>query len=81
MIGITGSTGKTSTKDILLALLGPPFGGAVHASRANYNTEIGLPLAVLEAEPGTRAARARDGDARAGSDPRAGARSRRPTSA
>jgi UDP-N-acetylmuramoyl-tripeptide--D-alanyl-D-alanine ligase len=54
-IAITGSTGKTSTKDILLSLLGPALGGAVHASRENYNTEIGLPLSILEANVGTRA--------------------------
>ena len=53
VIGITGSTGKTSTKDILLALAGPPFGGRVHANRENFNTEVGLPLTVLEAEEGT----------------------------
>jgi UDP-N-acetylmuramoyl-tripeptide--D-alanyl-D-alanine ligase len=53
-VGITGSTGKTSTKDILFALLSPAFGKAVHASPANYNTEVGLPLAVLGAEVGTR---------------------------
>jgi UDP-N-acetylmuramoyl-tripeptide--D-alanyl-D-alanine ligase len=55
VLAITGSTGKTSTKDILLALLEPHFRGAVHASPRNYNTEIGLPLAVLEAADGTRA--------------------------
>jgi len=54
VIGITGSTGKTSTKDILLALLQPSFGDAVRASPKNYNTEIGLPLAVLSAEPDTK---------------------------
>jgi UDP-N-acetylmuramoyl-tripeptide--D-alanyl-D-alanine ligase len=54
VVGITGSTGKTSTKDILRALLGPPLGDAVHASRANYNTEVGLPLAVLEADATTK---------------------------
>ena len=73
VVGITGSTGKTSTKDILLALAGPPFGGRVHANRENFNTEIGLPLTVLEAERGHRADRARDGDAGPGADPRAGA--------
>jgi UDP-N-acetylmuramoyl-tripeptide--D-alanyl-D-alanine ligase len=44
-VGITGSTGKTSVKDIGRALLGE----RVHASRENLNTEIGVPLAVLEA--------------------------------
>jgi UDP-N-acetylmuramoyl-tripeptide--D-alanyl-D-alanine ligase len=53
VIGITGSTGKTSTKDILLALARPPFGGRVHANRENFNTEVGLPLTALEAEAGT----------------------------
>ncbi len=50
VIGITGSTGKTSVKDICRAIL--PLQG-VHASPANYNTEIGLPLAVLAAPVGT----------------------------
>jgi UDP-N-acetylmuramoyl-tripeptide--D-alanyl-D-alanine ligase len=51
--GITGSTGKTSTKDILAALLRPR--ARTHASRENYNTEIGLPLTVLETERDTDA--------------------------
>ena len=46
---ITGSVGKTSVKDIARALLP----GAVHANRENLNTEIGLPLTVLEAPPDT----------------------------
>jgi UDP-N-acetylmuramoyl-tripeptide--D-alanyl-D-alanine ligase len=54
VVGITGSTGKTTTKDILFSLLEPSLRRAVHASRANYNTEIGVPLAVLEADVGTR---------------------------
>ena len=45
VVGITGSTGKTSVKDICRALLP----AEVHASPENYNTEIGLPLAVLAA--------------------------------
>jgi UDP-N-acetylmuramoyl-tripeptide--D-alanyl-D-alanine ligase len=51
VIGVTGSTGKTSTKDLLLALLSPHR--RTVASRANYNTEIGLPLEILAAPPGT----------------------------
>ena len=50
VIGITGSTGKTSTKDILAALLRPHR--RTHSSRQNLNTEVGLPLSVLEADPG-----------------------------
>ena len=53
VVGITGSTGKTSTKDILAALLRP--GVRTHASRENLNTEIGLPLSLLEAPRGTEA--------------------------
>jgi UDP-N-acetylmuramoyl-tripeptide--D-alanyl-D-alanine ligase len=52
-IGITGSTGKTSTKDILSALLRPHL--RTHASRENFNTEIGLPLTILEAPADTEA--------------------------
>jgi UDP-N-acetylmuramoyl-tripeptide--D-alanyl-D-alanine ligase len=49
VLGITGSVGKTSVKDIARALLP----GRVHANRENLNTEIGLPLTVLEAPPET----------------------------
>jgi len=45
LVGITGSTGKTSVKDICRAILP----GRVHASPENFNTEIGLPLTLLEA--------------------------------
>jgi UDP-N-acetylmuramoyl-tripeptide--D-alanyl-D-alanine ligase len=47
VVAITGSTGKTSTKDILAALLAGRL--RVVASPANFNTEIGLPLALLGA--------------------------------
>jgi UDP-N-acetylmuramoyl-tripeptide--D-alanyl-D-alanine ligase len=49
VVGITGSVGKTSVKDICHAI----FPLRVHANRENFNTEIGLPLAVLEAPPET----------------------------
>ena len=48
-VGVTGSVGKTSVKDIARALLP----GRVHASPENFNTEIGLPLTILEAPPET----------------------------
>jgi UDP-N-acetylmuramoyl-tripeptide--D-alanyl-D-alanine ligase len=49
VVGVTGSVGKTSVKDISRALLP----GRVHANRENLNTEIGLPLTVLEAPADT----------------------------
>jgi UDP-N-acetylmuramoyl-tripeptide--D-alanyl-D-alanine ligase len=53
LIAITGSTGKTSTKDILAALLAPHR--RTFTSRGNFNTEIGLPLELLAAPAGTEA--------------------------
>jgi UDP-N-acetylmuramoyl-tripeptide--D-alanyl-D-alanine ligase len=44
VVGITGSTGKTSTKDILAALLRRRL--RTVASHANFNTEIGLPVTL-----------------------------------
>lgn len=49
VIGITGSNGKTSTKDLLAQTL-PDAVAAV----GSYNNEIGLPLTVLAAGPETR---------------------------
>ena len=49
VLGITGSVGKTSVKDIARSLIP----GQVHANRENLNTEIGLPLTILEAPEGT----------------------------
>jgi UDP-N-acetylmuramoyl-tripeptide--D-alanyl-D-alanine ligase len=49
VVGITGSVGKTSVKDIARALLP----GRVHGNRENLNTEIGLPLTLLEAPADT----------------------------
>jgi UDP-N-acetylmuramoyl-tripeptide--D-alanyl-D-alanine ligase len=49
VLGVTGSVGKTSVKDIARALLP----GRVHANAQNFNTEIGLPLTILEAPDDT----------------------------
>jgi UDP-N-acetylmuramoyl-tripeptide--D-alanyl-D-alanine ligase len=53
VVGITGSVGKTSTKDILAAMLRRQR--RTVANRENYNTDIGLPLTVLEAPMDTEA--------------------------
>ena len=45
VIGITGSNGKTSTKELLLHVLSNQYD--VHATEGNFNTSIGLPLTLL----------------------------------
>jgi UDP-N-acetylmuramoyl-tripeptide--D-alanyl-D-alanine ligase len=51
-IGITGSNGKTTTKELLATILVEAYGrDAVFWSKGNYNSEIGLPLSVLEVRP------------------------------
>ena len=50
-IGITGSTGKTTTKELLFRLLSPVF--RTHATAGNQNSEIGLPLTILAAREDT----------------------------
>lgn len=45
VIAITGSNGKTTTKDLTAAVLGSKFN--VLKTKANYNNEIGLPLTLL----------------------------------
>lgn len=45
VIAITGSVGKTTTKELVAAALGQ-F-GSVHKTRANYNNEIGVPKTLL----------------------------------
>jgi len=45
VIGITGSNGKTSTKELLSHVLSSKF--KMHATEGNFNTKIGLPLTLL----------------------------------
>ncbi|MEC7909664.1 MAG: UDP-N-acetylmuramoyl-tripeptide--D-alanyl-D-alanine ligase, partial [Actinomycetota bacterium] len=47
VVGITGSVGKTSVKDMTSAVLSQQ--GDVHASPNSYNNEIGVPLTLLNA--------------------------------
>ena len=51
VVGITGSTGKTSTKDILAALCAPS--ARTIAAEASFNNEIGVPLTLCRLEPDT----------------------------
>jgi UDP-N-acetylmuramoyl-tripeptide--D-alanyl-D-alanine ligase len=48
VVGITGSNGKTSTKDFTAAVLGRGY--SVCATRGNLNNHIGVPLSVLSLE-------------------------------
>jgi UDP-N-acetylmuramoyl-tripeptide--D-alanyl-D-alanine ligase len=52
LIGITGSAGKTTTKDLISHMLGGR--GATVATPGNFNNEIGLPLTVSLIEDDTR---------------------------
>ncbi len=52
VIGVTGSSGKTSTKDLIAALVARA--GSTVAAKASMNNEIGLPLTVLQVEESTR---------------------------
>lgn len=45
VVGITGSNGKTTTKDIVYALLAEAY--QVHKTEGNFNNHIGLPLTIL----------------------------------
>jgi UDP-N-acetylmuramoyl-tripeptide--D-alanyl-D-alanine ligase len=52
VVGVTGSSGKTSTKDLLAALLGDR--GPTVAPQGSFNNEIGLPLTALRCTASTR---------------------------
>ncbi|HSS60022.1 MAG TPA: UDP-N-acetylmuramoyl-tripeptide--D-alanyl-D-alanine ligase [Candidatus Limnocylindrales bacterium] len=49
VVGITGSNGKTSTKEMVAAVLGQHFN--VLRTHGNLNTETGVPLTILGLEP------------------------------
>jgi UDP-N-acetylmuramoyl-tripeptide--D-alanyl-D-alanine ligase len=51
VLGITGSTGKTSVKDLTAAVLAPRY--RVTASPRSFNTEVGVPLTLLAAAEDT----------------------------
>jgi len=49
VIAVTGSVGKTTTKEFIYAVASAAF--KTHKTRGNYNNEIGLPLTLFELEP------------------------------
>lgn len=52
VIGLTGSSGKTTTKDMLYAALSPII--KTQKTEKNYNNEVGVPKTLLSLEPGTQ---------------------------
>lgn len=56
LIGVTGSNGKTTTKEMIAAILKAEFGDAVLATQGNFNNDIGLPLTLLGLNRSHRAA-------------------------
>ena len=51
VLAITGSNGKTTTKELVAAVMGKQY--RVHATPGNYNNHIGLPLTILSMPEGT----------------------------
>lgn len=54
LVGVTGSTGKTTTKDIIASVLGTRL--STVKTTGNFNNEIGLPLTLLKMEDDCEAA-------------------------
>ena len=52
VLAVTGSQGKTSTKDLIAAVLASA--GPTVATYGSFNNELGMPLTSLRVEPGTR---------------------------
>jgi UDP-N-acetylmuramoyl-tripeptide--D-alanyl-D-alanine ligase len=64
IIGVTGSSGKTSTKDMLLAVLAPHR--RTVANEKSFNNEVGLPLTLSRIDPDTEVVVVEMGTAGAG---------------
>lgn len=54
VVGVTGSNGKTTTKDMIAAVLASTY--RVHKTAGNFNNHIGLPLTVLDMDEDVEAA-------------------------
>jgi len=56
LIAVTGSNGKTTTKEMIASVLRAAYGDTVLSTQGNYNNDIGLPLTLLRLHTGHRAA-------------------------
>jgi len=56
LIAVTGSNGKTTTKEMIACILKAAYGDAVLATQGNFNNDIGLPLTLLRMRAAHRAA-------------------------
>ena len=56
VIAVTGSNGKTTTKEMIASILQAAYGDAVLVTRGNFNNDIGLPLTLLRLGAEHRAA-------------------------
>jgi len=56
LIAVTGSNGKTTTKEMIASILKVVYGDAVLVTQGNYNNDIGLPLTLLRLQASHRAA-------------------------
>ncbi len=54
VVAITGSTGKTTTKDLVACLLSTSY--KIHKTPGNYNNDVGVPLTLLQLEKDTQVA-------------------------
>lgn len=52
IVAVTGSVGKTSTRDAIFAVLSSKY--RVRKNQKNYNNEIGIPLTIINAESGNK---------------------------
>ena len=56
VIAVTGSNGKTTSKEMIASIMKAAFGDTVLSTQGNFNNDIGLPLTLLKLNAGHRAA-------------------------
>ena len=56
LVAVTGSNGKTTSKEMIASILKAAFGDAVLSTQGNFNNDIGLPLTLLGLDATHRAA-------------------------